>query len=306
MRNDNSQQPESAAEATVTAQRVGLSKFQLYSRRFFRNIPADIGLAVFVILALMAAFGRFLTPWSYDEMDVLSFSQAPSATHWFGTDGAGFDIFAQTVHGLGRSMIIGIVVSVCTIAIAAIIGCLAAYLGGRWESAILSVIHFLLIIPSFLLTALIVGSSKGDWKMLMLVLTLTGWMYSARVIWSMAISVREREYVMAARFMGVGGLRTVVRHIVPNIGSLLIINATLGVISAIMSETGLSFLGLGVKPPDVSLGNLLSSGTNSVNSLPWTFWFPALVLVFLTVSMALIADGLRDALDPNSAAGGRA
>ena len=292
MRNDNSQQPESAAEATVTAQRVGLSKFQLYSRRFFRNIPADIGLAVFVILALMAAFGRFLTPWSYDEMDVLSFSQAPSATHWFGTDGAGFDIFAQTVHGLGRSMIIGIVVSVCTIAIAAIIGCLAAYLGGRWESAILSVIHFLLIIPSFLLTALIVGSSKGDWKMLMLVLTLTGWMYSARV--------------MAARFMGVGGLRTVVRHIVPNIGSLLIINATLGVISAIMSETGLSFLGLGVKPPDVSLGNLLSSGTNSVNSLPWTFWFPALVLVFLTVSMALIADGLRDALDPNSAAGGRA
>src|SRR5690606_16026733 len=123
---------------------------------------------------------------------------------------------------------------------------------------------------------------------------------------TLSLSLREREFVHAARYMGVPGMRIVVRHLIPNIGSLLVINFTLGVVGAVMAETGLSFLGFGVKLPDVSLGSLIGIGASSISSTPWMFYFPAAALTLLTVSMALVADGLRDALDPTSAAGGRA
>lgn len=178
--------------------------------------------------------------------------------------------------------------------------------GGAVEKVILAVIHFLLAIPTFLLIALVVSDSGGDWKLLIVVLIAFGWMYPARVIWAMALSVRENDYVRAADYMGVSRLRTIFRHVVPNIGSLLIIQAALGVVSTIMSETALSFLGLGVKLPDVSLGTLLAGGANAVEASPWLFYFPAGILTLLTVSMAFIADGLRDAIDPNSNSGGRA
>ncbi|WP_182050188.1 ABC transporter permease [Changpingibacter yushuensis] len=283
-----------------------LSKMALYRRRFMRNNTAVAGLIVFVILALFAIFGQYITPWDYQTPDFLAISQPPSAVHWFGTTGAGNDLFAQVSHGLGRSMIIAVVVSAATMLLSAFIGAGAAFFGGNVEKVILAVIHFMLLVPSFLLIALMVSGSGGNWIVLMVVLTLFGWMYPARVIWSLAISIREREYVSAARYMGVSSPRIIARHLVPNIGSLLIINFTLGIVSTVMSETSLSFLGLGVKLPDVSLGNLLTVGANSIRSATWTFWFPAGALMLLTISVALISDGLRDALDPNSSAGGRA
>jgi peptide/nickel transport system permease protein len=131
-------------------------------------------------------------------------------------------------------------------------------------------------------------------------------MLSARVVWSLAASLREREYVQAARFMGVGSVRVVLRHLIPNIGSLLIVSFTLGVVATVQAETGLSFIGFGVQLPDVSLGTMLSDGANTITSAPWLFYFPAGLVTLLTVSMALIGDGLRDALDPTSQSGGRA
>ena len=290
-------------EAAVTG---GMRLSTLYFRRFMRNKPAVAGSAIFVFLVLLVFVGPRLTKWDYEDLDRYNIQTPPSPEHWFGTSGAGNDMFAQVVHGLGRSLTIALTVSIATTAISAFIGSIAAFLGGRAERAILAVIHFMLIIPSFLLVALLVAGSGGDWKVLTVVLIVIGWMYPARIVWSLAISIREREYVKAARFMGVSGPRIVIRHIIPNIGSLLIVNATLGVVTTVMSETGLSFLGLGVKLPDISLGNLLTTGANSVRTAAWTFWAPAITLVLLTVSMALIADGLRDALDPNSSAGGRA
>lgn len=284
----------------------GISKLTLYRRRFLRNKMAVVGLIIFVLLTLFAIFGNMPNKWNYMEPDFLALTQPPSANHWFGTTQGGNDLYAQVVHGLGRSMVIAVTVSAATIVIAALVGTLAAYLGGKPERAILAFIHFMLLIPSFLFIALIVGGSGGDWKMLIGVLILFGWMYYSRVIWSLAISLRERDFIRAARYMGVGTFKTLVRHMIPNIGSLLIINLMLGVVSTVMSETGLSFLGLGVKLPDVSLGTLLALGSNSIRSATWVFWFPAICLTLLTVSMAFIADGLRDALDPNSAAGGRA
>ncbi|KQB85730.1 ABC transporter permease [Corynebacterium lowii] len=283
-----------------------MNKLRLYTRRYFRNRMAVIGLIIFAALILLAVFGRFAAQWAYDDPDFYNLSSPPSGLHWFGTDDAGNDLFAQTVHGLGRSLIIAVSVSTATSVLSAIIGAGAALYGGMAERIVLIAIHFLLAIPTFLLIALLVSDSGGDWKMLIVVLIAFGWMYPARVIWSLALSVKENDYVRAAKYMGVSRPRTVVRHVIPNIGSLIIIQFTLGIVAAVSSETALSFLGLGVQPPDVSLGTLLSVGAGTIESAPWQFYVPALTLTLLTVSMAFIADGLRDALDPHSQSGGRA
>jgi peptide/nickel transport system permease protein len=283
-----------------------LSRRMLYVRRFLRNKPAVVGAVIFVLIALFAVSGRFVVQFDYLDTDFLALSTPPDATHWFGTNNAGNDLFAQTVHGLQRSLIIAVLVSVGTTSISAVIGASAAYFSGWYERTTLTVIHFLMVVPTFLILAMISNSSGGDWRVVTLVLILTGWFLPARTIWTLSLSIREREYVAAARYMGVRGLTVVTRHIIPNIGSLLIIQFTLGVVGAVLAETGLSFLGFGIKAPDVSLGALIGSGSNTVTSAPWLFYFPAAALTLLTTSMALMADGLRDALDPTSNAGGRA
>lgn len=289
------------------AARRRMSKWTLYSRRFMRNKPAVAGIFIFILLVLFAIFGPMLTPYDHVEMDFLNLSTGPSSEHWFGTNASGNDNFAQVSLGLQRSLMIALTVSVGVTIISAIVGTAAAYFGGWSERIILLVIHFLMVVPSFLILAMISNDSGGDWRVIaFLLIFVVGWFFPARVIWTMALSLREREYVHAARYMGVRGFRIVLRHLLPNIGSLLVINFTLGIVSAVMAETGLSFLGFGVKIPDVSLGALIGSGANSITSAPWLFYFPAAALTLLTVSMALVADGLRDALDPTSAAGGRA
>jgi peptide/nickel transport system permease protein len=261
---------------------------------------------VLALLVMFALCGSLLTTYTYTDVDFANLSSAPSPEHLFGTNGAGNDTYAQAVHGLQRSLVIALVVSALTTMIAAFVGAAAAYLGGLAEKMILGIVHFLLVVPSFLVLALVSQRAHGDWPVLILVLTAFGWMFSARVVWSLTTSLREREYVQAARYMGVGPIRIVVRHLIPNIGSLLIVSFTLGVVATVQSETALSFIGFGVQPPDVSLGTMLSDGANTVSSAPWLFYFPAGLVTLLTVSMALIGDGLRDALDPTSRSGGRA
>jgi peptide/nickel transport system permease protein len=295
--------PSLTEEQVVRRQR--LSRRRLYTRRFLRNRGAVAGVVILALLVVFAIAGPMLTSYTYTDVDFANLTSAPSSQHWFGTNGTGNDTFAQTAHGLQRSLIIGVVVSALTTLIAAVVGAVAAYLRGTAEKVILGIVHFLLVVPSFLILALISQKAGGDWKVLILVLVAFGWMYGARVVWSLSTSLREREYIQAARFMGVGSLRTVLRHLIPNIGSLLIVSFTLGVVATVQSETGLSFIGFGVKQPDVSLGSLLGDGANTITSAPWLFYFPATMLTLLTVSMALIGDGLRDALDPMSYSAGR-
>lgn len=284
-----------------------LSPARLYLRRFLRNRGAVTGLVLFVLLTLLALVGGFFTDWDHQEADFTALAVPPGTEgHLLGTNQAGNDTYAQLVHGLSRSLIIALAVSLLTTAIAALFGTTAAYLGGKIEQMMLGVVHFLLILPSFLIIALVGTHYQGDWKILIVVLTLFGWMLTSRVIWSLATSLREREYILAARFMGVSPLRTILRHMVPNVGSLLIVTFTLGVATTVQAETALSFIGFGVKHPDVSLGTMLASGQNTLSTAPWLFFFPAVAVVLLTVAMALIGDGLRDALDPTSQSGGRA
>ena len=284
-----------------------LAPTRLYLRRFLRNRGAVAGLVIFVLLVLLSLAGGLFTHWDYQEADFTALSVSPGTEgHLLGTNQGGNDTYAQLVHGLGRSLIIALTVSLLTTAVAALFGTTAAYLGGKVERAMLGFVHFLLILPSFLIIALVGTHFRGDWKVLIVVLTLFGWMLTSRVIWSLATSLREREYVLAARFMGVSPLRTIVRHMVPNVGSLLIVTFTLGVATTVQAETALSFIGFGVKTPDVSLGTMLASGQNTLSTAPWLFYFPAAAVVLLTVAMALIGDGLRDALDPTSQSGGSA
>jgi peptide/nickel transport system permease protein len=297
---------ESTAEQTTRGPRRANGRGRLYLRRFLRNRGALAGAVVLGVLVLFAAVGGLFTPYGHTDVDFTALTAPPSPEHVFGTNAAGNDTYAQAVHGLQRSLVIAITVSLLTTLIAAVVGATAAYLGGRVEKAVLGVVHFLLVVPSFLVLALLSNHSGGDWRVLILVLTMFGWMFGARVVWSLSTSLREREYVQAARFMGVSPVRIVLRHIVPNIGSLLIVSFTLGVVATVQGETALSFIGFGVKLPDVSLGTMLNEGANSIASAPWLFWFPASLVTLLTVSMALIGDGLSDALNPLSRSGGRA
>ncbi|WP_230379328.1 ABC transporter permease [Microbacterium sp. ZXX196] len=297
---------EAAVDEKEAVRSRPMSKWRLYSRRYFRNAPAVAGLAIFALLVLFAIVGPLFQQWDHVELDFLSLGDPPSAEHWFGTSQSGNDLYAMTVEGLRRSLLIALSVATGTTVISAVLGASAAYFGGAWERVVLTVIHFMLAIPAFLIVAMISNDQGGNWVILSAMLVLVGWMLLARTVWTLSLSIREREFIQAARYMGVPGHRIVLRHMLPNIGSLLIINFTLGVVSAVQSETSLSFLGFGVKTPDVSLGSLIGIGSAVITSSPWMFYFPAAALTLLTVSMAFIADGLRDALDPTSAAGGRA
>ena len=281
-----------------------LSRHRLYLRRFLRSKGAVAGLVILAVLVLFALLGGEFTPYSYSDVDFAALTVPPSPDHIFGTDNAGNDTFAQAVHGLQRSLVIAVSVSLLTTIISAFVGAVAAYFGGRTERVVLGIVHFLLVVPSFLILALVSQKAGGDWRVLIVVLTVFGWMYNARVVWALATSLREREYVLAARFMGVGRIRIVLRHLIPNIGSLLVVTFTIGVVATVQGETALSFIGFGVQPPDVSLGTMLNDGADTVSSAPWLFYVPAALVTLLTVSMALIGDGLRDALDPTSRSGG--
>jgi peptide/nickel transport system permease protein len=286
-----------------------LTRGQLVRRRFFRNRGAVVGLAVIGVLVLIALFGSSLLPWQYDQRDVGQYYKGPSARHLFGTTQAGFDVMARTVRGLGKSLVIGFMVAIIQTTLAALIGSSAAYLGGWYEKAWLWVIDLMLVLPSFFLIAVISqGGPKGSyaWLLLVVLLAAFGWQLSARVVRSLSMSVKEREYVAAARFMGLSTPRLLVRHIVPNIASMLIVDVCLGVGYAILGEAGLSYFGYGVQAPDTSLGTLIAEGAMSTTIAPWIFLAPASVLVLLVMSVNALGDGLRDALDPSSLSGGQA
>lgn len=300
------------AEASSGIQRV--SKSGLIIRRFCRNKMAVVGVVLFLLLCALAVVGPYIAKWGYTELDFLSLSEPPSSEHWFGTGQAGGDMFALTVHGLGRSIMIGLMVSLGTTIIAALVGAALAYVGsvskkgGVTEKVGIWIVDMLLVVPTFLLLALVSASASGTsgWLLLVLALTLFGWFLPARVFRAVAQSVREREYITAARYMGVRWWTILRRHLIPNLGAVLIINTVLGVIIAIEAETSLSFIGFGIQPPDTSLGVLIEEGSKNMLTAWWILVFPLALLLLLLLSMLWINNGLEDALNPSSGAGGKA
>ena len=234
-----------------------------------------------------------LLPYSYTDLDYYALQQPPSTDHWFGTNALGQDLLALTLRGMQKSMLIGVCVAIISTVIAATVGAIAGYFGGWRDRTLMWIVDLLLVVPSFIVVAIVtprLGSSDRVFWLIVL-FSVFGWMISSRIVRGMTMSLREREFVVAARYMGVSNTRIIVRHILPNVASLLIIDTTLNVGTAILAETGLSFLGFGIQPPDVSLGTLIADGTQSALTFPWVFLFPAGVLVLIILCANLVGDG---------------
>ncbi len=289
------------ADADTVVENRPAGRATVVLRRFLRNRGALAGAVVLVLLFVLAFGGPLLTHWGYTDIDYTALRQGPSARHWWGTNGIGQDIFAQTVHGLQKSLLIGLLVAVFSTALAALVGACAGYFGGWPDRLLMFLVDLLLVFPSFLIIAIVSPRLKdGGWFAFVGLLAVFAWMITARVVRSMTLSLREREFVRAARFMGVGPFRIIWRHILPNVASFLIIDATIAVGGAVMSETALSYFGFGIQPPDVSLGTLIANGTTSAVSYPWMFFYAAGLLVVFVLAVNLVGDGLRDAFDPTA------
>ena len=302
---DDTSLPERPGAAPTGPDVVVRGRRQLVMRRLRRNRAAMASLLVLATLFVAAFLGptvyQAITGWSYSDQDFTAFLQPPSADHWFGTTQIGGDVFAQTMRGLQKSLLIGLLVAVISTGLAAVVGAVAGYFGGWVDRVLMWIVDLLLVIPSFLIIAIISGNLQGaSWLILVLLIAVFAWMITARIIRGMTLSLREREFVQAARYSGVSSAGIIFRHLIPNMSSLLIIDATLAVASAIIAESGLSYFGFGVKPPDVSLGTLIAEGTRSAFTFPWLFMFAGGLLVLTTLAVSVFGDGLRDALDPAS------
>ena len=279
-----------------------VSRRTLVLRRFLRNRAAVVSLVVLAVMLVGCYALPPLLPYSYTDLDYYALQQPPSPTHWFGTNALGQDLLAQTLRGMQKSLLIGVCVAFISTIIAATVGAIAGYFAGWRDRTLMWIVDLLLVVPSFILIAIVTPRTRQSGTVLWLILLLSAfsWMISSRIMRGMTMSLREREFVVAARYMGVSNWRIIVRHIVPNVASILIIDTALNVGVAILAETGLSFLGFGVQPPDVSLGTLIADGTRSVTTFPWVFLFPAGILVLIVLCANLIGDGLRDAIDPSA------
>jgi len=280
-----------------------VSRRTLVARRFARNRSAVAALAVLVALFIGCYALPPLLPYSYSDLDFTALQSPPSPQHWFGTNALGQDVLAQVLRGMQKSLLIGFCVAFISTLIASTVGAIAGFFGGWRDRALMWFVDLLLVVPAFILIAIITPRTKNSANIALLIALLAAfsWMISSRMVRGLTMSLREREYVQAARYMGVPNRRIIARHILPNVASILIIDTALNVGVAILAETGLSFLGFGVQPPDVSLGTLIADGTKSATTFPWVFLFPAGVLVLILVCANLTGDGLRDAFDPGSA-----
>ncbi|MCB5294546.1 ABC transporter permease [Arthrobacter sp. SO3] len=304
----------------------GLSQGQIVRKRFLGHSGAIIGLVVFAIIFIMAftSVGYAGIPgwWKYSHEDVspLIHDGAPTASifppawgeHPFGQDRIGRDLFAMTMRGAQQSITIMIVIGLIAGLIGVIVGALSGYFRGWTEAVLMRLTDVIIIIPALLLAAVMAQLAgrrdSGSWfasfasnngvLAIGIFLGLISWVGLARLMRGEFLSLREREFVDAARISGASNARIIFKHILPNAVGVLIVNVTLTMSAAILTETALSYLGVGVKAPDTSLGLLISQNQAAFATRPWLFWFPGLFIVLICLSINFIGDGLRDAFDP--------
>ncbi|HZE02022.1 MAG TPA: ABC transporter permease [Pseudonocardiaceae bacterium] len=278
--------------------RVGQrTQAQLVARRFRRHRLAMVSLVVLLALVLLAFVGGWL--WKYSVADLtVDESVPPSWDHPFGTDAAGHDTFAQVLRGTQISIGIAVLGALIATAVGTVWGATAGYYGGRLDTVMMRIADLVLTLPFLAVAAVLGHNLGGSWWLVAAVIAGLYWAYVARVARGVVLSLREKEFVEAARAIGAGDARIIFRHLVPNALGSIIVNATVLVAIAILLETALSYLGFGVRPPDTSLGLLVSDAQTAVDTRPWLFFFPGVFIIVIALTINFIGDGLRDALDP--------
>ena len=276
------------------------SQLSLIWHRLRRNRLAMLGLALMSAILLLAVFADVIA--DYDTkvvgMNMAERLQTPSAKHWFGTDGYGRDVFARIIHGSRLSLSLSIISMLIAVAVGSMIGAISGYFGGRVDDVLMRLMDMLLAIPPMLMSISIVAALGRSMANLMLALALAYMPVFARVIRSSILSVKDQEFVEAARACGTSHTRIILRHILPNAVGPIIVQATLAMGSSILTISSLSFMGMGIQPPQPEWGTMLYEGRDLIRTSPYLVIFPGAAIAVSVLSLNLLGDGLRDALDP--------
>lgn len=277
------------------------TSWQRMARRFAANRFALVGLIVLIILIVAAIAAPLITPASYDDTRYVADTYAfPSAAHWFGVDAVGRDFFSRNVYAIRVSLAIGFGAAVISTLIGIPLGALAGFYGGTVDWIIGRILEVFQIIPPFLIAILVSSLTNGGIPVLVLIISGTSWMSICRLVRADLFTMREEDFVLAARALGVNQLRIIVRHLLPNAMGPILVAFSLTIPAAIVVEAGLSVLGAGVNPPTPSWGGMIAEGLSYVSYYWFLELFPVLLLTITILSLSFVGDGLRDALDPTT------
>jgi peptide/nickel transport system permease protein len=269
-------------------------------RQAFSNQLARWGFAIITTILLLALLAPLIAPFDPDAIDVKSILLSPSSSHWMGTDGLGRDVFSRMLYGARISLLVGFVAVGISTLIGVALGAIAGFYRGWVDIFIMRLVDVMLSIPTFfLILAVIAFLTPSIWN-IMIVIGLTSWMGVTRLVRAEFFSLREREFVLSAQALGAKNFRLIFRHLLPNSLTPIIVSFVLGVASAVLVESGLSFLGLGVQPPQASWGNILTDGKEYIQFAWWLSLFPGLAILLTVLGYNLLGEGLRDALDPRT------
>jgi len=272
--------------------------YQVFWARFRGNRFAVAGGITVLCLFLVSFLAHYITPYDPDALDLYHVLMPPSADHWFGTDELGRDVFTRIVFGARISLKVGFVAVGIAVLVGTVIGLVSAYYGGMIDAIFMRFVDIMLCFPTFFLILAVIAILEPSIWYIMIIIGLTGWMGVARLVRAEVLSIRERDYVMAAKSIGASDMRIIFRHVLPNALSPVLVSATLGVAGAILTESALSFLGIGVQPPTPSWGNILTAGKDYIEFAWWLSLFPGLAILVTVLSYNLLGEGIRDALDP--------
>ena len=269
-------------------------------KKDFRKKYAGVGLAVILVMFLIAVFANFIAPYDPEKINIAPGArlQPPSSKHLLGTDDLGRDVFSRMVYGARISLSVGFVAVGLSLIIGVTVGAIAGYFGGWVDILLMRIVEIIMCFPRIFLILMLIAFLGPNILIVMAVIGLTGWTGLARLVRAEFLSLKERDYVHAARALGAGDRRIIFRHILPNALSPVYVSAVLGVGGAILIESSLSFLGLGVQIPTPSWGNILTTGMHYIESAWWLMLFPGLAILITVLSYNLVGETLRDVLDP--------
>jgi oligopeptide transport system permease protein len=269
--------------------------------RLGRNRLALISLFIFVAIALFCVVGPFLSPWDSQQQDLMMGAEGPSAAHWFGTDTLGRDLMVRTMEGGRISLLVGLIATLVALLIGVVYGATAGYVGGKTDAIMMRLVDILYALPfTIFVILLMVAFGRSLWLMFVAI-GFVEWLSMARIVRSGVMALSKQEFVEAAVSLGYSHKRIILKHLIPNVLGPVIVVATLTVPAVMLLEAFLSFLGLGVQPPNASWGVLINEGQQNMEIFPWLLIFPAFFFALTLFSLNFLGDGLRDALDPKSA-----